>query len=245
MRPPAPRDAADEAPALPPEQPHDAAKGGPALPPQGAVAVSAAAAPLAGVTALYGGSFDPPHVGHQMACLYLLEALGAEAVWLVPTGSHAFGKPLRPFAHRLAMVQALAAPLGPRAHACAVEGELAGTSTTYGTLEHLAHQHPGRRWAVVVGADLVGQLGRWDRATELFDRAGLVVLGRGGVPPLGPEIYFPRRPWLAEPGPPLPEVSSSALRARLARGEDVTGWMPHAVLAYALHHRLYDGPPLG
>lgn len=203
-----------------------------------AVAVDPAP-PLAGITALYGGSFDPPHLGHQMACLYLLEALGAEAVWLVPTGSHAHGKALRPFFHRLAMARLLAAPFGAQVHVSALEGESSDTSTTAGTLTQLQQRHPGRRWAVVVGEDLVPDLPRWQRADALFARAGLVVLGRGGVAPMATAPTFPPRPWLAGPALALPEVSSSELRARLGRSEDVTGWLPHAVRTYALRHGLY------
>lgn len=197
------------------------------------------APPLAGVTAVYGGSFDPPHMGHQLACLYLLEALGAEAVWLVPTASHAFGKALRPYAHRVAMARLLAAPLGARVAVSEVEGELGGLSTTHATLEHLAARHPDRRWGVVVGSDLVADLPRWHQADALFARAGLVVLGRGGVAPPGPQIVFPPRPWLADATLALPEVSSTLLRAKLARGDDVAGLMPHTVATYARHHGLY------
>ena len=75
---------------------------------------------LHGHTAIYGGSFDPPHMGHQLACLYVLEALAAEAVWLMPCFVHPFGKALSSFEHRFAMCEKLARPL-PRVTVSAAE----------------------------------------------------------------------------------------------------------------------------
>lgn len=198
------------------------------------------AQPLAGVTALYGGSFDPPHVGHQMACLYLLEALGAQEVVVVPTSSHAFGKRLAPFAHRLAMVRAMAAPLGPRMRVEAIEEELGGTSTTHATVCALEKRYPGRRWGVVVGADLLADLPKWAEAEALFARAGLIALGRGGVRP-PQNVDFPPRPWLAEPVLDLPQVASSTLREQMRTRDALTGLVPCGVLDYIEAHALYAG----
>ena len=76
---------------------------------------------ITGTTAILGGSFNPPHISHQMACLYLLEALAADGVLLVPACHHPFGKSLVSFEHREAMCEILARPFGGRVELSDVE----------------------------------------------------------------------------------------------------------------------------
>src|SRR6188508_3357294 len=94
---------------------------------------------------LFGGSFNPPHVAHQLVALYVLETQ-LDEVWFVPTYSHPFGKPLVAYDHRVAMCELAAAPLGPRARVSRAEQELAKqpdfvASRTLDLIEHLAGQH--------------------------------------------------------------------------------------------------------
>src|SRR5688572_20849117 len=109
---------------------------------------------LEGRTVLYGGSFNPPHMGHQMACLYLLEARSAEAVWLLPAFAHPFGKELAPFAERLEMCRLLAAPFGGRVVTSDIEQRVAD-GRTYVTLTRLLQEQPDRRFVLAVGADIL------------------------------------------------------------------------------------------
>ena len=55
--------------------------------------------------AIYGGSFDPPHVAHTLVCAYVLSAHAVDRVIVVPAAQHAFNKPLSPFPHRLRMCE--------------------------------------------------------------------------------------------------------------------------------------------
>ena len=179
--------------------------------------------------ALLGGSFNPPHVAHVMAAYWTLATQGVAEVWLLPTYRHAFGKALAPFEDRVRMCELAAAPIRGL-HVCAAEAELAGdplVGKTVRTLEHLHEKHPSLRFALVVGADVVGETAkwfRWDRVTEL---ARVIVVGRGGVP--------------GAAGPSLPAVSSTEIRDRIRRGEDVSRWVPRRVLRHALERHLYDG----
>ena len=70
--------------------------------------------------AIFGGSFNPPHLAHQMAALYVLETAAIDELWIVPAFQHPFGKVLAPFAHRLEMCELAAAALGPRVKVSAV-----------------------------------------------------------------------------------------------------------------------------
>src|SRR6478736_1885710 len=106
---------------------------------------------------LFGGSFNPPHVAHQLVALYVLET-HVDELWFVPTYSHPFGKDLVAFDDRVAMCELAAAPLGARARVLRTEQELAQrpgfvASRTLDLIEHLAAQHSDVELRLVVGAD--------------------------------------------------------------------------------------------
>jgi len=180
---------------------------------------------LAGCTVIYGGSFNPPHLGHQMSCLYLLEGLGADAVWLVPVHTHPFGKPLTSFMHRLAMCRLLAAPFAGRVEVSDVEAQRGGVSRTYDTLVHLRTAHPERRFALAVGADNLDELPRWHRWPELEALLPICVVGRSGYDGRGLTPLD------------IPDVASRDVRARLHEGESTLGLLPAAVAAYVAAQR--------
>jgi len=180
--------------------------------------------------ALLGGSFNPPHVGHVMAAWWTLATQGVEEVWLLPSYAHPFGKALAPWEARVRMCElAIAAIRGLRV--CTAEAELAGdplVGRTARTLEHLTEKHPDRRFALVLGTDLLAETGRWYRFDRVRELARIVVIGRQGFAP-------------APGAPSLPDVSSSAIRAALARGEDVSGLLPRAVASHIAALGLYRG----
>jgi nicotinate-nucleotide adenylyltransferase len=177
--------------------------------------------------ALLGGSFNPPHVAHVMAAWWALATQGVREVWLLPAWRHPFGKALAPFEDRVRMCElAVAAIRG--AHVCTAEAELAGDplcGKTARTLEHLREQHPELDFALVVGADILPDAPKWYRWDRVQALARVVVVGRQGYP--GGE------------GPALPAISSTEVRERLGRGEDVSALVPRRVLEYAREHRLY------
>jgi len=177
--------------------------------------------------ALFGGSFNPPHVGHVLVTAYVLATRPVDAVWLVPVFSHPFGKDVAPYTERLAMTQLVADCLGPRVLVSDVEGHLGGESRTVNTLRHLHQQHPATRWSLVVGADILKERHAWYGWDEITRLAEIVVVGREG----GPE---PESPTVA-----MPNVSSTEVRARLADGRPVSHLVPAAVLAHIRSRGLY------
>jgi len=162
--------------------------------------------------ALYGGAFDPPHLAHAFAVTWLLSRV--DAVWLVPTGEHAFGKQMVPFRERADMVRVALRHFDPqRVSVCTIESELPGPSRTFDTLTVLSERYPEHDFAWVVGADNLTEVHRWHRFDDLVSRWPLYVLGRPGHE--AALARFERAPW-CRPGPTLPDISSSALRAALA-----------------------------
>jgi nicotinate-nucleotide adenylyltransferase len=166
--------------------------------------------------AVYGGSFQPPHVGHAMVAAWLRWTGLADEVWLVPVGAHAFGKALWPFAERVALCQAMADDVGAFVRVCEVEGELEGVSYTVRTLDALAARWPDDRFRWVMGADQWAVRASWHAWDRLEASYAPIVVGRAGFGDVAD-------------APTFPDVRSTALRERLARGEDLGGWVTSSV----------------
>ena len=175
--------------------------------------------------AFYGGSFNPPHVAHQLVALYVLETAAVDELWLIPCAKHPFDKILAPFEHRQRMCELAAAALGPRVRVSDIENRLGGESRTLVTLRALQADHPDHEFHLVVGADIEPELRLWYGAGELLRDIPRIVVGRSG---------FGDHAGLA-----MPAVSSTEVRTRIARGESVAPLVPRPVDAYIREHHLY------
>ncbi|MCW5806227.1 MAG: nicotinate-nicotinamide nucleotide adenylyltransferase [Deltaproteobacteria bacterium] len=188
--------------------------------------------------ALFGGSFNPPHAAHQLVALYVLETQPVDELWFVPVYSHPFGKALAPYEHRVAMCELVAEALGPRCRVSRAEEELAQrpgfvASRTVDLVHHLAA--PDRTLRLVVGADILGETGKWYRWSDVVAAAPLIAVGRSGHEvPAGSAVT----------GVAMPEVSATQVRELLAAGgpetPELTGLLPKRVLRYIATHHLYQ-----
>lgn len=181
--------------------------------------------------AVYGGSFNPPHMAHVLAVTTVLACFDVDEVLVVPTFAHPFGKALAPYEDRVRMCE-LAMGWLPGVRVSRVEQELGGESRTLRTLEHLAAQRPDARFRFVMGADLVLESSKWHAWDRVVALAPPIVLGRVGVTYEG------------APVPVLPDVSSTDVRTRIAQGDAgaqaaLSALVPKAVLAYVAEHGLY------
>jgi len=164
--------------------------------------------------ALFGGSFDPPHVGHLLAAAYVLATEPVGELWFVPVLQHPFAKPLlASYDHRVALCERVAAQLA-RARVSRAEEE-SGEGRTVDLLEWLHRKHPGTRWALVLGSDLDAEKPQWKRFDRIEQLARIVTVRRGGYDGSGVSI---------------PEVSSTQVRALLKSGGDASPFVPRAVL---------------
>jgi len=164
---------------------------------------------------------------------YALSAFGVDRVLVVPTFQHAFDKPLTAMDHRLAMCER-AFGLLRGVEVSPLERELGGTSRTLRLLTALGPRYPDHQLRLLVGTDILRDAPRWHRFDEVCRLAPPMVADRAGY---AREAVTGEAPGPA--APLLPEVSSTVVRERLARGEDVSLWVPHAVRAYIEAHGLY------
>ena len=178
--------------------------------------------------AVFGGSFDPPHVGHVLAVTYVLSVYPIDGVLVVPVFQHAFGKELASFDDRLAMCRLAMAPID-HVEVSDVERELGGESRTLYTIEALLARRPEWDLKLVIGSDVLPDLPKWHRFDRIAELAPPIVIGRAGYP-------HPDAPLSV-----LPEVSSSAIRASLGAGEAsaVRPMLPTTVAEYISERHLY------
>jgi nicotinate-nucleotide adenylyltransferase len=179
-----------------------------------------------GVTAVFGGSFNPPHVSHVLAVAYVLATQPVDRVLVIPTYDHPFGKSLVNFAHRHAMC-ALAFRDFARTEISTIEQELGGESRTLKTLNALKARVPDEQFRLVVGSDILNEAHKWFGWDQITAMAPLIVLGRVGHAAPG------------APAPVIPELASRDLRAMIEQGEDVGSLVPRAVREYFAEHGLY------
>ncbi|MBI4952124.1 MAG: nicotinate (nicotinamide) nucleotide adenylyltransferase [Myxococcales bacterium] len=178
--------------------------------------------------AIFGGSFNPPHVGHVLAAAYVLSSFPVDALLVVPVFRHPFAKELAPYDARLAMAERAMGWL-PGVTVSTIEREIGGESRTLFTVRALAERHPDWELRLVIGADVLADLPNWHRFDEVAALARPLVVGRAGV--VHPDA----------PRAVLPAVSSTEVRALIARGdwEGATVVVPRAVLEYVRAAGLY------
>mgnify|MGYP001306783493 FL=1 len=189
---------------------------------------------------VFGGSFDPPHFGHLALAEWARTELALDRVLFVPAGEppHKRRGSLSPAKHRLAMTR-LAVRGNPAFGVCTLETRRRGASYTADSLRALASATPRAHWHLLMGADMFATFDTWHEPDEIARLAVLVVALRPGVPARrgtrrvrgGRKVI-----WLTNPGL---EVSSSALRARAARGMGLRYLVPDSVARYATRHGLY------
>jgi nicotinate-nucleotide adenylyltransferase len=188
---------------------------------------------------LFGGTFDPVHLGHLRAAENARETLALDRVALVPSAVPPHrAAPLSPAADRLEMAR-LAAATHPAFDAWDVELRRTGPSYTVDTVRAILEERPGDTLVLVVGADTWPEMTTWREPERLFSLVEVAVVDRPGAPRPPLASPFPTsRPVHLVSGPGLP-ISASAVRARVAAGHSVRYLVPDRVLDYLTARRLY------
>lgn len=185
---------------------------------------------------IYGGSFDPVHLGHLLVAQAALEELGLDRLFFVPAAHSPF-KPANHSAPGPARLRLLRLALAGHDHCEVDDQELrrGGVSYTVDTLRDYAGRFPGAKLFYLVGADNVASLNLWREAAGLAGLAEFVAVPRpgGAVAPFPP----PFRGHVLK-GFPF-GVSSSEIRARIKAGLPVEHLVPEAVAAAIADAGLY------
>ena len=185
---------------------------------------------------LYGGSFDPVHLGHLLVAQAAVEELGLDRLFFIPAAQSPF-KPENPPACAAIRLQLLRLALAGQTNYEVEDLEIrrGGVSYTVDTLREYARRFPAAEIYYLIGADNAAKLNEWHDPTELASLAEFVAVPRPG----GPTAVFP---------PPFRgrtlkgfsfDVSSSQIRARVRAGLPVENLVPPSVAEAIRNARLY------
>jgi nicotinate-nucleotide adenylyltransferase len=193
---------------------------------------------------IFGGTFDPPHLGHLILAAEALSQLQLTRVlWvLTPQPPHKPERPITPVPHRLEMLKrTISATSG--FELSTIEIDRSGPHYTLDTLDLLQTRSPSARLVLLIGGDSLRDLPTWNRPDELItavsaigvmrrpgDEVDLQILERS-LPGLSAKVRFVDSPQL--------EISSSVIRQHVATGGHFRYYLSPGVYDYILHNNLY------
>lgn len=194
---------------------------------------------------IYGGAFDPPHLGHIRAAEYAVDVLQLQQLLLIPTcisphkkapGRSAQGH------HRLKML-ALATEHNPRLCPSSIELDRGGQSYTYETVLQVKKQHPDAELILFMGTDMFLSLTNWRNPDIILQNASIGVFYRGekqekeqiarqkaAIEAMGARVYLVENP--------VTEISSTQIRRLMIMG-CARAYLPEGVESYIRQHGLY------
>jgi nicotinate-nucleotide adenylyltransferase len=185
---------------------------------------------------IFGGTFDPPHVGHLIAAQEVYEQLGLDRLLLIPAAvpPHKRDETVSPGEVRLEMLRAAVAG-DDRFEVSEVELERDGPSYTVDTLRALRTDHPDAELFLAMGADQLDAFDTWKAPDEIVGLATLVTFGRSGTEP-----ESGGRPVTRVEVPEI-DISSTLIRQRVARGAPIRYLVAAGVESIIRASALYRG----
>ena len=198
---------------------------------------------------IFGGTFDPPHLGHLILAAEACTQLGLERLlWvLTPDPPHKQGQSIVPIEHRLKMVQ-LAITGNPQFELSTVDLIRPGPHYALDTVQILAGQNPGKKLVYLMGGDSLRDLPAWHRPADFVSACDLIgVMRRPGdtvdlaelekiLPGLASKVRFVKAPLL--------DIAAHEIRRRVAEGKPFRYFLSGQVYTYIIKHNLYRQPKL-
>lgn len=185
---------------------------------------------------IFGGSFNPVHIGHIRLARYLRTCDLVDEVWLTlsPQNPLKDAETLISDEHRLAMLR-LATTGISEIVVCDIELSMPRPSYTINTLELLSSRCPDCQFKLIIGSDNWLRFEQWREARRIIAEYGVIVYPRPG--------YVIEKPILTRNvelvAAPMTDISSTQLRRAIAFGEFVDDYMPQSVIQYINDNKLY------
>lgn len=192
---------------------------------------------------VFGGTFDPIHMGHLIVAEDARAALELDKILLIPAGQPWFKsyRQITEARHRLAMVR-LAVEGNPSFDVTDIEVRRTGPSYTVDTLAELRDQYPDAEFIVILGIDALREIDRWHQPRKLFDLASVVGMARPGAS-LDPSVLNAAIPGASSRmqlvDSTLIDISGTEIRQRVAAGWSIRYRVPAAVERYIHENGLY------
>jgi len=196
---------------------------------------------------IFGGSFNPIHLGHLLAGRAVAEAFGLDRVLLLPSSVSPFkcgARDLAPGSDRLEMIR-LSVEGDPLFEPCAIDVDRGGISYAVDTVRTLRRTYPTERLSFIIGMDALRELSHWHKVDEMLTLCDVISVERPGidVPLTDGALAFPeaiRRQLLSNViRGRLCDISSSEIRRRIAEGRSIRYLVCPAVETYIRFRSLY------
>ncbi len=177
--------------------------------------------------ALFGGSFNPPQNGHVAVAQALLASKDFDAVWVLPSFKHPFEKKNLPFEDRVKLCHLAFDPLGTDLKISEVEKEMPDSQGfMMDTVQYLQKKFPDHSFSLVLGSDIFPETNQWKDFEKLKNCVEIYPIRRAGHEK--PNSIFP-----------FPKVSSTEVREKIKKGEDISALVPAPVLKYIRQKGFY------
>lgn len=191
---------------------------------------------------IFGGAFDPPHIGHVQLAVQAKKELKLAEIVIVPTAKSPFGKEWGvSFDDRLEMAR-LAFGGNDGFKISDIEKKLKGNSYTINTLRALKEIYPEKTdFYLLIGGDQLFSIEKWYRYEALLKECHVTAVTREGISYTDMQEYSNELGRVKVLNLPIADISSTNLREKLKNGEDTAGLIPDAVLGYINDRGLYRG----
>ncbi len=186
---------------------------------------------------LFGGCFDPPHIGHLLIAQQALEHLTLDNIFFIPAKDPPHKSTVAEAENRYEMVL-LATASNPNFFASSLELKRLGTSYSFDTLTEVSRLYPRADIFFIMGVDAYADIHSWHRAEEVIDKSQVVVYPRLGYDLEQLSLYFKERVLFLDA--PTINISSTDIRKRLSSKRPIYYFVPKLVECYLVKHQLYQ-----
>ena len=187
---------------------------------------------------VFGGTFDPPHVGHLLVANDAREALELDRLIFVPAGAQPFKVDTPPVASGQDRLEMVRLAVADDADYAVDDAEInrKGLSFTVDTLEQLSERNPAARLFLLMGEDVLAGFEKWRSPARIRELATLVAVSRGE---LAGSVVDPATSAVLRVSTRRVDVSSTEIRERRRAGKSIKGFVPESVERFIDVHGLY------
>lgn len=190
---------------------------------------------------LFGGAFNPPHLGHLFVIEQAFELIpDLEELWLVPAYKHTFQKKLAPTQHRLQMTNLLLKEVSSKSNkrvklsTIEIDNQLSGE--THDTLQILNEKFPSKTFSFLMGSDNIRHFKKWGNWKRLIEQLHFYIYPRAGF---RNQKLFPNMSLLESDTQVITNLSSTLIRKRIREKNQISHFLPQSILKYLRVNRIY------
>lgn len=197
-------------------------------------------------TGIFGGAFNPPHNGHVNLAKEAIRQLNLRRLLIIPTfeSPHKHIK-LLPFEQRAEMCRMAFEPLNGsgncecRVEISDIEREMGGKSYTINTIRELSKRFPGERFYLLIGGDMLFSFKEWFKYESILKESTVCAVSRENDS-FADMVEFANQMGRVKVLPTsVVEISSTEIREKIARGEDISELVPQGVAEYIAQNDLF------